>query len=252
LESSYENVRIAGEELHRCSAHRAPALPIQPAHGNAVLELDRLSFAFDSGAPLLRNVCFRQQRGEIVILRGASGIGKSSLLNLIAGVLRPTRGTIRVDRDRIAYVPQEVALLDDSIRNNLLFGLQGKTDSDLMHALAIAKLDHFVATQPEQMETRVGDNGILLSGGQRQRLGIARAILREATLLLLDEATSALDRQNESEVLENLGARGIAVLLATHRVHACTFAGRIVQLHRYQLLEERNDSAYDGSQVLVG
>jgi ABC-type multidrug transport system fused ATPase/permease subunit len=249
LESSYENVRIVGEELHHCSAHRALTLLTPIAHGNAVLELDHLSFAFESRTPLLRNVCLCQQSGEIVVLRGASGSGKSSLLNLIAGVLRSTGGTVRVDRDRIAYVPQEIALLDDSIRNNLLFGLQDKTDSELMNTLAIVKLDHFVAAQPEQLETSVGDNGILLSGGQRQRLGIARAILRGATLLLLDEATSALDQQSESEVLESLGTHRVAVLLATHRVHPCTFADRVFHLQRYQLVEEQNDSTYKVHQV---
>jgi ABC-type bacteriocin/lantibiotic exporter with double-glycine peptidase domain len=249
LESSYENVRIVGEELHHCSAHRALTLLTPIAHGNAVLELDHLSFAFESRTPLLRNVCLCQQSGEIVVLRGASGSGKSSLLNLIAGVLRSTGGTVRVDRDRIAYVPQEIALLDDSIRNNLLFGLQDKTDSELMNTLAIVKLDHFVAAQPEQLETSVGDNGILLSGGQRQRLGIARAILRGATLLLLDEATSALDQQSESEVLESLGIHRVAVLLATHRVHPCTFADRVFHLQRYQLVEEQNDSTYKVHQV---
>src|SRR6185437_12057643 len=104
------------------------------------------------------------------------------------------------------YVPQEIALLDDSIRNNLLFGLPNKSDQELMAALATAQLTDFVAAQPSRLDTGVGDNGALFSGGQRQRLGLARAILRGPRLLLLDEATSALDAENERRILESLSA----------------------------------------------
>jgi ATP-binding cassette subfamily B protein len=107
-----------------------------------------------------------------------------------------------------------------------------------MNALASAKLDEFVAAQPLGLETGVGDNGILFSGGQRQRLGLARAILRGATLLLLDEATSALDEENEGQILNNLGNAGIAVVLATHRVHKQFCAQRAFWLQEGHLIEE--------------
>jgi ABC-type bacteriocin/lantibiotic exporter with double-glycine peptidase domain len=181
--------------------------------------------------------------GEIVIIRGLSGSGKSSLLNLIAGVSQPTTGMIRVDRDKIAYVPQEIALLDDSIRNNLLFGRSDWSDLDLMKALATAKLDEFVAAQPMGLDTRVGDNGILLSGGQRQRLGIARAILRGVTLLLLDEATSALDEQSETLLFENLRKYEFAVILVTHRLHSRHFGDREYRLEAGQLIEQIKEPA---------
>ncbi len=172
------------------------------------------------------------------MLRGVSGSGKSSLLNLIAGVSQTATGVICVDRASVAYVPQEIALLDDSIRNNLLFGLTEKSDAELMNALAAAKLSEFVAAQPLGLDTGVGDNGILFSGGQRQRLGLARAILRGATLLLLDEATSALDEEAEGYVLKSLATAGIAVVLATHRVHKQFCAQRVVWLHKGRLIEE--------------
>src|SRR6202044_2085559 len=166
------------------------------------------------------------------------GIGKSSLLNLIAGISQPVSGAVRADRNSIAYVPQEIALLDESIRNNLLFGLPEKSDEELMSALAMACLDEFVAGQPLGLETSAGDNGILISGGERQRLGLARAILRGSRLLLLDEATSALDEETERRVLENLRRSGTAVILATHRLLAHRFADRVYELQDGCLIDD--------------
>jgi ATP-binding cassette subfamily B protein len=165
------------------------------------------------------------------------------LLNLIAGVFHPVTGTVRVDRAGIAYVPQEIVLLDDSIRNNLLFGLPKRSDAQLMTALAAAQLKEFVAEQPRGLATHVGDNGVLLSGGQRQRLGLARAILRDVAVLLLDEATSALDKENERLILQHLNSSGMSVLLVTHRVPAGTFAQRVFQLQDGQLIEESKDTS---------
>jgi ABC-type bacteriocin/lantibiotic exporter with double-glycine peptidase domain len=178
------------------------------------------------------------REGETVVLYGVSGIGKSSLLNLIAGVSQPITGAVRIDRRSVAYVPQEIPLLDDSIRNNLLFGLPKKSDEELMSALAAAMLDEFVATQPLGLDTSIGDNGALFSGGQRQRLGLARAILRGSQLLLLDEATSALDEENENQILENLSASGMALLIVTHRANAQQYADRVFRLEEGSLVED--------------
>jgi ABC-type bacteriocin/lantibiotic exporter with double-glycine peptidase domain len=238
MEGSYENVLIVDSELNECLMHRTPIWTTQLPAAGFVLELDQVSFSFDEGSPILRNVNLRLREGESIVLRGVSGSGKSSLLNLIAGVSQPATGIVRVDRANVAYVPQEIALLDDSIRNNLLFGLAKKSDAELMNALAAAKLDEFVAAQPLGLETGVGDNGILFSGGQRQRLGLARAILRGARLLLLDEATSALDEENEGQVLRNLEAAGIAVVLTTHRVHKQLCDQRVFWLLEGHLIEE--------------
>jgi ABC-type transport system involved in cytochrome bd biosynthesis fused ATPase/permease subunit len=238
MEGSYENVLIVDSELNECLMHRTPVRTMQLPSAGFVLELDQVSFSFDEGPPILRNATLRLREGESIVLRGVSGSGKSSLLNLIAGVSQPATGAVRVNSARVAYVPQEIALLDDSIRNNLLFGLAKKSDVELMNALAAAKLNEFVTAQPLGLETGVGDNGILFSGGQRQRLGLARAILRGATLLLLDEATSALDEENEEQVLKNLGAAGIAVVLTTHRVHKQFCDQRVCWLQEGHLIEE--------------
>lgn len=248
---SYENVRIVNAELEECRRHRVCRLPTHLPDAGFVLQLKAVNFSFREGVPILRNVDLSLREGETVVLHGSSGNGKSSLLNLIAGVSQPMTGMIQVDPTTIAYVPQEIALLDDSIRNNLLFGLSDKSDEDLMTALAIAQLRDFVAAQALGLDTAVGDNGALFSGGQRQRLGLARAILRGAKLLLLDEATSALDEENERQILENLSASGKAVLLVTHRAITRAFGHRVFQLQEGRLVEEFRQVISDDEQIII-
>jgi ABC-type multidrug transport system fused ATPase/permease subunit len=238
MESSHKNVQIVADELRECFLYRTITPVVRVRDESLAVELDQVSFSFCEDQPILQNVTFGLRKGETIVLRGASGSGKSSLLNLIAGVLQPTTGMVRVDRANVAYVPQDVALLDDSIRNNLLFGLAARSNEELMDALAVANLKEFVAAQPLGLDAGVGDNGVLFSGGERQRLGLARAVLRGASLLLLDEATSALDEANESQVLENLSASGMAVLFVTHRVHRRVFAQRVFLLREGHLIEE--------------
>lgn len=235
LEGSYASLERVNRELSSFDDVRGTISEL-PRHG-LVLELEHVGFRFDAAAEVLRDVCLRQHRGEVIVLHGRSGSGKSTLLHLIAGVSTSHAGAVRVDRASLAYVPQEIVLLDDSIRNNLLFGSEPRRDEELMRALTIASLVDFVASQPTGLATRVGDNGILLSGGQRQRLGLARAVLRGAALLLLDEATAALDPPSEEQVLQNLRAEGIAVLAVTHRSHAAGFADRELHLVEGKLVD---------------
>jgi ABC-type multidrug transport system fused ATPase/permease subunit len=238
MQSSYENVRIVATELNECEKFFAPRQPSIPPTAGFALELHSVRFGFNSQSLILRDVNLRLRRGEMAVLYGPSGIGKSSLIDLIAGVAHPACGTIKVDRSTIAYVPQDVPLLDDSVRTNLLFGLSQRSENELMEALKLARLDTFVADLPLGLDSKVGDNGARLSGGERKRLGLARAILRGSTLLLLDEATSALEEDSERAILENLIASGRAILLATHRTTSHALAHRVFRIERGTLVED--------------
>jgi len=238
MQSSWENVRIVADELSQCEEFAAsqPEAGL-PAAGFA-LELLHVDFGFEERKQVLIDVNLCLRRGELGVICGPSGIGKSSLIDLVAGVARPSRGQVKVDRSAIAYLPQDVALLDDTIRANLLFGLQAKSDDELMRALQLAQLDTFVSQLPKGLDSAVGDNGAQLSGGERQRLGIARAALRGGTLLLLDEATSALDPENERAILLNLLSTGTTILLATHSLAPHQFAQRLFHIEHGRLVED--------------
>jgi ABC-type multidrug transport system fused ATPase/permease subunit len=244
MESSFENVRIVDADLEECRRYRMAPLPVLLPAAGFILQVENVSFSFDRQTPLLREINLVVGPGEIVVLHGPSGEGKTTLLNLIAGITLPDSGVVRVNRtvsgSGVAYVPQEVPLLDDTIRENLLFGLPSRSDQELTKALAAARLEDFVAALPRGLETRVGDDGALFSGGERQRLGLARAILRGSQLLVLDEATSAMDEENERQVLMNLGEMGMAVILVTHRRQARFFAQRVYRIQGGVLMEDRD------------
>jgi ABC-type multidrug transport system fused ATPase/permease subunit len=250
MESSYGNVRLVAGELKMCALFQKSADEFALPPRRMTLAMMDVGFRFEAGEAVLRGCNLSVMAGEIVVLRGASGSGKTTLLNIIGGLLQPDSGIVQVDGARIAYVPQEVTLFDASIRENILFGKIGVEEVEIDEAIRIAELGEFVATLPQGLETQVGDNGILLSGGQRQRVGIARAVLRGATLLLLDEATSALDVATERQVLGNLRQLRAAVLLATHR-DVGDLADRVLRVENGLLVEEKKTAAGMSTDALV-
>jgi ATP-binding cassette, subfamily B, bacterial PglK len=177
---------------------------------------------------------------------GVNGSGKTTLMDLLAGLLLPTKGELQIDgvalnvadraawHARIAYVPQNIFLLDSSIAQNIAFGvLQNAIDwPRMVHAARLAQLEDFIASLPGAYEHRVGERGIRLSGGQRQRIGIARALYREASVLLMDEATTALDGLTETELISALGGlRGrCTIVLIAQRMSAVRCCDVIYQL----------------------
>jgi ABC-type multidrug transport system fused ATPase/permease subunit len=234
LDGAFHNIDVVREELLNARTQKKQtAYELIPAANN-LLELHNVSFSYDPDAPIVRGMTFSIGRGEIVVCRGLSGGGKTTLLNLVVGLLHAETGTICVDRSSIAYVPQDIVLLDGDIRANVVFGRKEITDDAVNAALEIACLQNVVACLPLGLDTPIGDNGNLFSGGQRQRLGIARAIVDRPKLLLLDEATSALDLENEAHVLSNLRAAMSegAILFVTHRKHPLLHADRTFRIER--------------------
>jgi ATP-binding cassette subfamily C protein len=181
--------------------------------------------------------------GMITIV-GHSGAGKTTMMDLISGLLRPTAGRILIDgvpldeidlrhwRRQIGYVPQDPVLLHDTIRTNIVIGNPDVTPTDVEAALRAAGAEEFVAALPQGIDTVVGERGGKLSGGQRQRIAIARALAHRPRLLILDEATSALDAASEAAVCQTLaGLRGqVAILAISHRPALAALADRVYRL----------------------
>ncbi len=172
---------------------------------------------FRTDRTVLKNINLKINKGSQVGIIGRSGAGKSTFVDLILGLLKPQKGTIFVDdsnlsentkswQKKIGYIPQDIYILDESIRNNISFGTdEDKIDENLINkALRMSQLNEFVSLLPEKENTIVGNRGVKLSGGERQRIAIARAIYNSPDILILDEATSALDIDNENKILKEM------------------------------------------------
>jgi ATP-binding cassette subfamily C protein len=230
------------------------------------IRFDAVDFRFsrDDPANILTNISFVAPARQVTALIGPSGSGKSTVADLVMGLLEPTSGSISIDsvpltrgnrrawREQIAYVPQDVFLLHDSIRANLALAARGVTEPMMWEALAAANAASFVEKLPEALETTVGDRGVRLSGGERQRIALARALLRKPRLLILDEATSALDWENQTLIARSIEQlRGsMTIITIAHRPSMIAFAdwvvaiedGAIVEAGPYRELIQANDS----------
>ena len=217
------------------------------------IEFNCVSFSYKGAeVPALQEVSFELKRGNCIGIIGSSGAGKSTLVDLLLGLIEPSSGEILVDgkpikgalRDwgaRIGYVPQHIYLTDDSLRNNIAFGISPEDidDAVIHRALEDAQLAEFVDSLPEGIETQVGERGVRLSGGQRQRIGIARALYNDPPLLVLDEASSALDLVTEAEVMSAVtrlqGEKTIVIV--AHRLSTVASCDEILRLDNGKLIE---------------
>ncbi|TGT36487.1 ABC transporter ATP-binding protein [Mesorhizobium sp. M8A.F.Ca.ET.165.01.1.1] len=230
------------------------------------LNIRDVSFAYDGGAgkAVVSDVTFGLPAGKVTALIGPSGSGKSTIADMLLGLLEPTAGKILVDgvevdagnrrrwRDQVAYVPQEVFLLHDTIAANLRLAAPQASNDELWAALRAAHAGEFVERLDLRLETVVGDRGVRMSGGERQRIALARALLRKPSLLILDEATSALDWQNQSLIAKSIdGLRGsMTILTIAHRPSMIAFAdwvvamedGRVVEVGQYRRLKAKPGS----------
>jgi ATP-binding cassette, subfamily B, multidrug efflux pump len=202
---------------------------------------------------VLRDVSFTVPAGSTLAIVGATGSGKSALMDLIPRFFDPQRGEILLDgvpiqslplrvlRDEIGYVPQESLLFSETVGANIAYGLSARDDnaSAVRQATEIAQLTDTVERLPERLDTRLGERGINLSGGQKQRTAMARALARHPRVVLLDDALSAVDTQTEAAILSGLrGAlSGRTALIASHRVSAVRDADDIVVLDGGAIVE---------------
>lgn len=206
-----------------------------------------LSYAYPGGEKVLENlnVCIR--KGEYVGFRGYSGVGKSTLFNLLLGFLKPTEGEIRIDDSvlnpevrsswlqKVGYVPQDVFIFQGTLAENIALGCKEVDRGRVLQVLEQVSLAKWLQTLPDGIDTPLGEAGGRLSGGQKQRIGIARALYKNIDVLLLDEATSALDNKTEKEVNETLSRlkrmyEQLTVLSIAHRESSLAYCDRIITL----------------------
>jgi ABC-type bacteriocin/lantibiotic exporter with double-glycine peptidase domain len=217
----------------------ARATPLRRIHG--VIEFTGVTFGYDPNCPVITDVSFKLEPGTVVALVGTSGAGKSSIVKLLLRLYSPQHGSITIDgasiegfslvdlRRQIGVVWQENGVLRGSLRENLTLGAGMVSDEEIFDAVRLSRLDDFVGSLPNGLDTEVSEWGGTLSGGQRQRLGIARALVRRNPILILDEPTSNLDASTEEALLGMTlpRVRKSAVLLVTHRMVSARLADRI-------------------------
>ena len=225
------------------------AIELPPVTGK--VEYRNINFAYNSETPILQNMSLLVLPGEMIALVGASGAGKTTLVNLLPRFYDPQAGQILIDgidiqdvtlntlRRQIGIVPQETILFSGTIAQNIAFGQSYYELKDVQKAAEIANAHQFISLFPEGYQTWVGERGVNLSGGQKQRIAIARAVLLDPRILILDEATSALDSESEGlvqEALERL-MRDRTVFIIAHRLATVRRADRILVLEKGRIVE---------------
>ncbi len=224
------------------------AKPLKLKSGEIVF--DKISFAYNEGETVLKDITLKVPAGKTVALVGPSGAGKSTMINLALRFFDPQNGRVLIDgqdiskvtteslRDSIALVTQDPVLFDESIRTNITYGSKGNEKAVIAAAKATAS-HNFISALPEGYDTRAGEAGNILSGGEKQRIAIARAVFKNAPILLLDEPTSSLDSEAEAQVQDALKKlmRGRTVLMIAHRLSTIVEADLICVMDKGQIAE---------------
>lgn len=223
---------------------------VADVEGEVVFENVSYSYA-DSDENVLRDVSFKAQKGETIAIVGASGAGKSTILNLIIGFMQADKGNVLIDgnnindidlhayREHIAVVPQNSILFGGTIRDNITYGLSDVDDKELWSVIEASNLDALIKSLPDGLDTVIKEHGANLSGGQRQRISIARAFIRQPKILILDEATSALDTISEKKIQEATSrlTKDRTTFIVAHRLSTIRDADKIVVMEKGRLKE---------------
>ena len=250
----FESIRSIREVLQSLDVEEnVGKTPIQKVIG--AFEFSDVSFSYPDGEhAAINHFNLQIKPGEMIALVGPSGAGKTTILNLAIGFIRPTSGKIFLDgldmetldlrtyRRFISVVPQETILFEGTVRENILYGLGNVEEQKVEEALRAANAWEFVLDLPQGLDTLVGERGAKLSGGQRQRLAITRALIRDPKVLILDEATSSVDTETEASIKEVLATlmEGRTTIVTALRLSTIMNADRIIVLEDGEIAEQGN------------
>ncbi|MDR1733527.1 MAG: ABC transporter ATP-binding protein/permease [Oscillospiraceae bacterium] len=230
------------------------AVPLPPVKGR--IEFQEVSFAYEPTEPVLDSISFAVEPGKMLALVGPTGVGKTTIVNLIERFYDPMAGRVLIDgtdikgvtleslRASLSLVLQDVFLFNGTVAENIAYGLKDSTIADIEAAACVARADAFIRELPEGYNTQIGERGTRLSGGQKQRLAIARAVLRNTPILLLDEATSAVDNETEASIqqaIENLSGEKTVIVIA-HRLSTIRRADCILVIEDGRIAESGTHS----------
>ena len=228
---------------------RPGAVPLVTPRG--AIRFDRVSFAYSERSPVLRDVSFTVEPGQVVALLGPTGSGKTTVVNLISRFYDVSAGAITFDgidlrtlqldslRRQVAVVQQDIFLFAATIRDNIAYGRSDATDEEIEAAAKVARIHDYIASQPGGYDTWVGERGVTLSGGQQQRFAIARALLTDPRVLILDDSTSSVDTRTEAEIQEALAllTEGRTTFVIAHRLRTAREADQILVLEQGHIVE---------------
>ena len=250
---------LMDREREVADAPGAQALALQ---GAPDVVFDRVSFAYESDRPILKDISFTIPAGKTVAVVGPSGSGKSTLARLMFRFYDVQQGFIRIAgqdirqvtqssvRKALGIVPQDTVLFNDSVAYNIAYGRPGASQAEIEGAARAARIHDFIASTPKGYQTSVGERGLKLSGGEKQRVAIARTLLKDPPILVFDEATSALDSANERAIQAELAsvAENKTTLVIAHRLSTVVDAHEILVMEAGQIIERGNHAALLASQ----
>ena len=208
--------------------------------------LKKINFNFNEKKVIIKDISLCINKGECIGIIGESGTGKTTLINIIMGLIKPIDGSIEVDGikknlnsdnwyKKISHIPQDIFLLNDNIRNNIAFGNNKNIDDNkILNIINKVRLDNFLKNQENGLDTYIGDKGSKISGGEKQRFAIARALYKDSELLIFDEPTSALDQDNALGIMELIKSlqKNKTIIIISHNKDLINFADKIFNLDK--------------------
>ncbi|HHW19500.1 MAG TPA: ABC transporter ATP-binding protein [Firmicutes bacterium] len=226
--------------------------PIELENVRGRVTFEDVTFSYNQGSPVLKNISFDIEPGQMVAFVGPTGVGKTTIMYLLVRFFDPDSGSIKIDgidirdvslkslHDNISMVMQDVFLFNGTIAENIAYGKEDATMEEIINAARIACAHDFIESLPDGYDTYIGERGVKLSGGQKQRLAIARAVLKDAPILILDEATSSVDTETENKIQEAINnlAGTRTILIIAHRLSTVKRADRIIVLKDGEIVED--------------